>query len=146
MSPGAWFKCKVSVHSSCVIMQEQNCGEERIRGTSRRRQLRHLKSFSEEKAMLLNPGPAAHCSKANKEARLVERKVCFILDAGNWAAGRVDGCPKADSPHPRQSVGKSFYRQREGPTCRNNAVSSDSHLEIGHRLSDQRHLDCFRYS
>lgn len=26
---------------------------------------------------------AAHCSKANKEARLVERNVCFMLDAGN---------------------------------------------------------------
>ena len=32
---------------------------------------------------------AARCSKANKEARLVERKVCFILDVGNqrrWSA------------------------------------------------------------
>ena len=28
-------------------------------------------------------GPAAHCSKANKQARLVERKVCFISDASN---------------------------------------------------------------
>ena len=26
----------------------------------------------------------AHCSKANKEAKLVKRKICFILDAGNW--------------------------------------------------------------
>ena len=45
-------------------------------------------------------GPTAHCPKANKEAKLVERKVCFILDAGNWGVegGRVDNCPKADSP------------------------------------------------
>ena len=28
-------------------------------------------------------GPAAHCSKAHKEAKLVEKKVCFISDAGN---------------------------------------------------------------
>ena len=28
-------------------------------------------------------GPAAHSSKANKQARLVERKVCFISDACN---------------------------------------------------------------
>ena len=28
-------------------------------------------------------GPAARCSKASKEARLVERKACFILEAGN---------------------------------------------------------------
>ena len=26
--------------------------------------------------------PAAHCSKANRQARLVEMKVCFISDAG----------------------------------------------------------------
>ena len=42
-------------------------------------------------------GPAAHCSKANKETRLVERKVCFILDAGNEGAGRMDSRPKANS-------------------------------------------------
>ena len=29
-------------------------------------------------------GPAACLSKANKQARLVERKVCFISDASNW--------------------------------------------------------------
>ena len=30
-------------------------------------------------------GPGAHCSKANTlETRLVERKVCFIPEAGNW--------------------------------------------------------------
>ena len=35
-----------------------------------------------------NPGPAARLSKAIKEARLVERKVCFILDAGKgWGSG-----------------------------------------------------------
>ena len=27
---------------------------------------------------------AAHCSKVNKEAQLVEGKVCFILDASIW--------------------------------------------------------------
>ena len=31
-----------------------------------------------------NGGPVAHWSKANKEARLVERKVCFILDVCSW--------------------------------------------------------------
>ena len=46
----------------------------------------------------------------------------------------------------QQSVVKSFYRQREGFTCRNRAVSSDSHLEIGRRWSDQLHLECFKYS
>ena len=32
--------------------------------------------------------PAAHHLKASKQARLVERKVCFTLDAGKWE-GRV---------------------------------------------------------
>ena len=39
-------------------------------------------------------------------------------------------------PHPQQSVGKSFYRRREGATCRNSTVSSDRPLDIGHRWSD----------
>ena len=30
--------------------------------------------------------------------------------------------------------------------CRNSTVSSDSHLETGHRWSDLHYLDCFRYS
>ena len=34
-----------------------------------------------------NAGLAACRSKAIKEARLVERKVYFILDAGNWGWG-----------------------------------------------------------
>ena len=36
-------------------------------------------------------GPAARSSKANKEARLVERKVCFILDASNRGGGGGGG-------------------------------------------------------
>ena len=35
---------------------------------------------------------------------------------------------------------------REGVTCRNSTVSSDSHTEIGHLWSDQSHLDCFKNS
>ena len=35
------------------------------------------------------------------------------------------------TPSPVQPVGKSFYRLREGVTCRNSTVSSDSHLEVG---------------
>ena len=56
--------------------------------------------------------------------------------------GSVDVCPKANC----QAGGESFYKLREGATCRNNTVSSDSHLQIGYRYTDQRHLDCFRYS
>ena len=36
-------------------------------------------------------------SKANKQARLVERIVCFISDA-SIQRGRADVCPKANSP------------------------------------------------
>ena len=70
--------------------------------------------------------------KVGEEARLVERKVCFILDAGTWGGGRMDLLT---------IIGQNFYRQRKGATCRNSTVSSDSHLEIGHRWSDQHHLD-----
>ena len=43
--------------------------------------------------------------KASKQARLVERKVCFTSDAGNWGRGRVvDVCPKADSPTDKQGM------------------------------------------
>ena len=44
-------------------------------------------------------GPTAQHSKAGKQARLVERKVCFISDAGNWGwRGVVDVCPNPNSP------------------------------------------------
>ena len=59
----------------------------------------------------------------------------------------MDSHPKADTlPHNWQSVGKNFYRQREGAMCRNSTVSSDSHLETDHQWSDQSHLDCFKYN
>ena len=58
-----------------------------------------------------NPDLTAYCSEAIKEARLVERKVCFILDVGD--GGRGYTCPKATSPH-WESVGNSFYSLREG--------------------------------
>ena len=90
--------------------------------------------------------PAACCSKANKQTRLVERKVCLILDAGNWEWGWVADIPKADCPPPWQEGGESFYRQTRGCTCRNSIVISDSHLLIGYQWSDQHHLDFFRYN
>ena len=56
-------------------------------------------------------GLAACHPKANKEARLVERKVCSISDASNWYGGRMNICPKADShptPQRRQTVGQEL--------------------------------------
>ena len=52
------------------------------------------------------------CSKANKQARLVERKVCFFSDASFWY-----------QPLMSTSRGsKRLYRQKEGATCRNSIV------------------------
>ena len=42
----------------------------------------------EQVMVLANWGLAAQCSKAIKEARLVEREFCFVLDAGNWEMRR----------------------------------------------------------
>ena len=94
-------------------------------------------------------GLAAHCSKASKQARLVERKICFISDAGNWRGGwegRVaDICPKANSPTPladKQSVrafidrvGGGGYMQKQ----HSHFISS-----IGLQWSDYHHLGCFQ--
>ena len=61
-------------------------------------------------------GLAAPHSKTNKQANLVEGKVCFISAASNcW--GRADVCQRQTAPlPPSQAVGKSFYRQGEGAT------------------------------
>lgn len=48
-------------------------------------------------------GLGAHCSKANKEAVLVVRKVCFILDASNRGGGSTDFYPVAD-PFPALTI------------------------------------------
>ena len=64
-------------------------------------------------------GPATHCSKANKQARVVERKVCFISDAGNCAGGwGADIWPKADTLPDKQRV---ELLQTEGGATRRNS-------------------------
>ena len=86
-------------------------------------------------------------SKASKQARLVERKVCFISDAGNWrreGGGRL--LSKANSPTPDKAAGENVYKQRwgsGGTPRRNSTVISHSHLQIGHQWSDQHDLDHF---
>ena len=69
--------------------------------------------------------------KPKKEARLVERKVCFISDASN-KAGRADSCLKANLTQPLTISGQELLCMEGGATCRNSTVSSDSHLESGH--------------
>ena len=81
-------------------------------------------------------GLAAPYTKANKEARLVKRQVCFISDVSIWdgAEGISGGWTPVQRPtYPAhwQSVGKNFYSLREGAACRNSTVSFDGHLEIG---------------
>ena len=52
---------------------------------------------------------AACCSKANKQARLVERKVCFISDAGNCRQ-KVAGL----LPAPNKQWVRAFINRVEG--------------------------------
>ena len=61
-------------------------------------------------------GSSCSLPQSQNQARLVERKVCFISDASNWRKRmrRTDIYPKTNSPLPRESMGKSFYRQKEG--------------------------------
>ena len=112
-----------------------------------------LACFTEHNVLKVRPrccnrkwGPASRHSKANKEARLVERKVCFILQAGSRGGGQgrrtsvQRPTPTTDNQGARAFT-DSFYS-----TGRNSTGSSNSHHELGHRWSDQRHLDCFRYS
>ena len=49
-------------------------------------------------SLLAKVGPAALHLKANKEPRLMERKVCFLLQASNLV-GRANSRPKADFPY-----------------------------------------------
>lgn len=63
---------------------------------------------------------------------------------GGDGAGKADACAKTRLPP--LTVGKSFYRQREGATCRNSTVSSNNDPEIGHWWSDRSHFDCFKYN
>ena len=93
-------------------------------------------------------GPSAHCSKANTQAMLMERKMGFTLNVGNWQ-GRVETSVQRTPHHPSRPW--SFYRQK----CRGciqglHAETAQSALTVIFRLairwSDRHHLDCFRSS
>ena len=49
-------------------------------------------------------GVAARRSKANKQARLVEGKVCFISDAGNCGGRVPEICPRLTPAPDKQGV------------------------------------------
>lgn len=81
---------------------------------------------------------------------LVERKVDFILEAGN--RGRRQTHAQRPTPH-CQGVGKSFYRgvagvyrQKKGDTFRAARSALAVILKLVMRWSDLWHLDCFKES
>ena len=90
---------------------------------------------------------AACCLKANKQARLVESKVCFFSDSGNWQGGWWTSVQRPTAPTGNH-WGKSFYRQKWGVR----AVYAEQHSHLWqsssnwHWWSDQHHAGCFRYS
>ena len=47
--------------------------------------------------LFLKVGPGAHSSKANKAARVAERKVCLFSKVGDQGPGQEDSCSKARS-------------------------------------------------
>ena len=59
-------------------------------------------------------GPAAHLSKASRQSKLVERKVCFISDASRWCREEDGHLSKGWFPPSGSHWSKSFYRQKEG--------------------------------
>ena len=60
-------------------------------------------------------GLAAHCPKANKQARLVKRKVCSISDASSCETGQT--CPKANSLLPSSLNRQSWGRGATWRSC-----------------------------
>ena len=66
---------------------------------------------------------------------MVERKVCFSLDAGNWGAKEADTRPKGllTPPSPDGQWARAFIGGRSGPRAEQQ-VGSDRRLEIGHAM------------
>ena len=69
-------------------------------------------------------------SKANKQARLVERKACFISDASNWGRGWQICVQRLTLPPDKQRVRAVIDKVRGRVTCRNSIVISNSHLQL----------------
>ena len=88
------------------------------------------------------------CSKANKEARLVERKVYFVLDAGNgggeWDMGGL--LSKGQLPTTDNQWARAFIDGRRGLYVETAQSTLTVILKLVTQWSDQRHLLCFKYS
>ena len=66
-------------------------------------------------------GPTAHHSKAVKKNRLMERKVCFILDAGNQGRGQTP--VQRPTPFPDNQWARAFIDGGRG-LCAETAQSA----------------------
>lgn len=73
----------------------------------------------------------------------MESKVWFISEAGSCGARRMDSCPKGNAPH-WQSVGKRFYRWREGTHVEIAQSAPTVLLKVVTQWSD--HLYSFKHS
>ena len=71
-------------------------------------------------------GLAAHCLKASKQVRLVEKKVCFISYAGNWQEQWQTSVQRPTFTPPWQAGGESFI-DKVGGGLHAEIVQSSSH-------------------
>ena len=81
----------------------------------------------------------------------MERKVCFISEAGNWGMGVGEGRLKSKGqfplPHPANNQwARAFIGGGRGPNVETAQSALTVILELVMRWSDQCHLDCFKYS
>ena len=66
---------------------------------------------------------------------------CWQVGGGQTPVQRLASLPPAPPWPPPAIRGYEVLLLEGEVTWRNSTVSSDSHLEIGHQLSDQQHLD-----
>ena len=71
-------------------------------------------------------GLAAHCLKASKQVRLVEKKVCFMSYAGNWQGQWQTSVQRPTFTPPWQAGGESFI-DKVGGGLHAEIVQSSSH-------------------
>ena len=87
-----------------------------------------------------------HRSKANKEAKLVEMKVCFILEAGNLRRGEGGLPSKGRLPATDHQWARAFIDRGRGLHSETAQSALKVILKLVMQWSDQCHLDCFKYS
>ena len=94
----------------------------------------------------------AHRSKANEEARLVEKKVCFISEASNQGWGQTPVVQSqtyfTDNQWARAFKGafQGWIGGRRGLYAETALSALTVILNSVIQWSDQHHLDCFEYS